>query len=750
MTESKVLNKICDWMAEKYPKLGRVAAAQLTKWRDGSVPYAYPEVLDRHLEAAHREILEPQTGEKCLKLLFDAFFQVLPFGTGGRRGRVGYGPNRLNLSTVAMTIQGHCNYLHKVFRDHPQPLAVVVANDVRVFNDIAGTYRFLGNDHPLLGVSSRSLGKLACEIYAGNGIKAYFAKPESDQAVLTTPELSFVIKQLRAVGGINMSASHNPPDDNGLKVYDEYGSQPVAPNDQMLVEAMSSAFEIREIRFEQALEKGLICDVPGGLHEEYVKAYVKMYDNIFSPRPKVRIVYTPLSGCGLTTVGETMTRVGFPWEMPPGQGPDGTFSNIPFKAPNPEVPEATAPAKDYADKIGAGVVLCSDPDADRIGLEAKLPDGSWYHFDGNQISAILCYFLMLDPQGPKRRGLVIETLVTTKILGQIVKRSPGSQIIDELLVGFKYVADVLKSLELSGSYTRFNGEVIKFKPADLVLAAEESHGVIVLPTIRDKDATPACLYLSALYQRLQSEGRTLFDYYLQILDEVGGYDAASRSIMMFGADGMTRRDQIMASLRKSHPKELDGKQVRSEIVDYWDETQCGPFKSETDKLPRNVFQFSTDNCIVTVRPSGTEPKIKIYCHLLPHEQLPGVTGLALFQKLREESERLCRLVYSDLLERAGLPRLDHPALLLPDIVAFEVKESFQRLTVPQLQDGLSGGRWTSLAELHDWLRQQTALMTPGADPLPALKAPVMHLCHEWSGETKPTSVFSELETWAKS
>ena len=216
--------------------------------------------------------------------------------------------------------------------------------------------------------------------------------------------------------------------------------------------------------------------------------------------------------------------------MPPDQGPDGTFAVIPFKAPNPEVPEATSPARTLADTRGIGIVLSSDPDADRVGMEIKLPDGSWHHFDGNQIAAVLCYFLMLDPQGPQRKGLVIETLVTTKILGKIVEKAGESWIVDDLLVGFKYVADVLKRLERGESY---NG--VRCAPQQLVLAAEESHGVMLLPTIRDKDSAPACMFLAALYQRLHSEGRTILDYYIQILEELGGYADVNRSIMMVGS-----------------------------------------------------------------------------------------------------------------------------------------------------------------------------------------------------------------------
>ena len=220
MVSAVILGRACKLLENQYNELGRGAAERLRRWCSGTIPYAYPDIIEKHLE-----------NEKHIDLLFDAFWQVLPFGTGGRRGRVGYGFNRLNPTTVAMTVQGHCHYLRTTF-PNSEELTVVVANDVRRFDDISGVYGFLGDNHPLLGVSSRSLGRLACEIYVGNGIRAYFADPEADEAVMATPELSYLIHRLKAVGGINLSASHNPPDDNGVKVYDQYGSQPVAPHDQ--------------------------------------------------------------------------------------------------------------------------------------------------------------------------------------------------------------------------------------------------------------------------------------------------------------------------------------------------------------------------------------------------------------------------------------------------------------------------------------------------------------------------------------
>ncbi len=729
MSESAALKKICESLARKYGNLGQRAADRLREWFSGAVPYAYPEILAQHLDESH------------LDLLFDAFWQVLPFGTGGRRGRVGYGANRLNPTTVAMTIQGHCHYLRRYFPNRTD-LAVVVANDVRVFKDIAGTYRFLGAEHPLLGTSSRSLAKLACEIYAANGIVAYLAEPQQENALLSTPELSFAIGKLRAVGGINLSASHNPPDDNGVKVYDEYGSQPVAPNDQLLVETMEQAKEIATVPFAQALAQGLIRPVPKELHGEYLDTYEKVFNHVHVPQRDIPIVYTPLCGCGLTTVGDTLTRLGFSFLTPPDQGPDGTFAVIPFKAPNPEVPQATEPAKAFADAHHAGVVLSSDPDADRVGLEGKLADGSWYHFDGNQVAAILCYFLMLDPEGPRRKGLVIETLVTTKILGRIVEKAGGSVLIDDLLVGFKYVADVLKTLERTGRYRN-----VQCSPQQLVLAAEESHGVIMVPTIRDKDATPACIFLAALYQKLCRQGRSLLDYYVAILEEFGGYDTVNRSIMMTGAEGMLRKDRLLESLRQSPPRALGGQEVRR-MVDYWDQQKFGPFVSETDRLPRNVLQIFTDNFIITIRPSGTEPKLKFYCQLLPSGAPSGAKGKELLREVRLKADAISRVIYNDLLKRIGFS-LSEAALLLPDIVDLDCKQAFEQRTVPQLHDTLAKGTFSTLDDLLQWLRQEVAAMTPGANPLPALKAPLAFLCRQWSRELGSTRLLADLENWAR-
>jgi phosphoglucomutase len=724
------VNAVCGLLAAQYGEPGRAAGERLRHWLSGSVPYAHPEILGQHLSEEH------------VPLLFDAFWTVLPFGTGGRRGRVGYGSNRMNESTVALTTQGHCDYLHAVFPERTE-LTVVVANDVRVFRDIAGTYSFLGSDHPLLGVSSRSLARLACEVYAANGIVAYIQEPAADMALLSTPELSYLIVRLEAIGGVNLSASHNFPDDNGVKVYDHYGSQPIAPDDQRLVDAAEAAAGIRAMDFQQAVREGMIRDIPAGLHEDYLGAYVKLYGRVYPPREDVPIVYTPLCGCGLSTAGDLLSRLGFPFTVPPGQGPDGSFAAIPLRSPNPEVPQATEPAMAFADQDGCGLVLSSDPDADRVGVEANLPDGSWHHFNGHQIATILCYFLMLDPEGPQRRGLVIETLVTTRLLGRIVERAGDSCLVDDLPVGFKYIANVLKSLEREGRYGAITGS-----PDQLVLAAEESHGAIVLPTIRDKDSAPACMYFAALYQRLWQEGRTLLDYYVRILEEFAHPGEADRSIVLSGAEGVSKRSELVAWLRESPPEMLGGQVVRR-VVDRWDEAEFGPFVSETDKLPRNLMQFHMDPFTVTVRPSGTEPKLKFYCQLQPDNTIRSLRGTELLRAVTENADAVARAVYNDLLAGIGM-HLTEAGLRLPDLIDLDRKQVFEERTVPSLREALTARRFARLDDLLAWLRQEVSEMMPGVDALPAVRSSVAYLCEQWASELAAARLLTELAHWARS
>jgi phosphoglucomutase len=683
-------------LEDRYGERAGPVADNLERWLSGGVEFAEPEILARHVEAERAS------------LLYDTFWRVLPFGTGGRRGPVGYGPNRLNHATVALTIQGHCQFLNHKFKDESER-TVVVANDVRVFGDVAGVYGFLDDHHPLAGVTSRDFARFACEIYAGNGIVAYLEAPDEAGGLLTTPELSFAITYLHALGGVNFSASHNPPDDNGAKVYDERGAQPIPPHDQELANLMEHQPEINRMQFEEGRRQGLIREMPTEVRAAYRKKYVDRYGSVVEPAADVPIVYTPLCGCGLRTVGAVLEELSFPVHVPPDQGPDGSFKVIPFRAPNPEVPQATTPAKEFADERGGEIVISSDPDADRVGVDVKVGD-RWIHLTGNQIAAILTYFLMLDPEGPQRRGLVIETLVTTKLVGEIARQAGQSQVIDDLLVGFKYIADVLAKLEADGSY-----KGITARQDDLVIAAEESHGIMIVPSIREKDATPAAMYMAALHQRLRSQGSDLYAYFNRIIDRLGGFAETTRSILAAGDEGVQLIDEIMRSVRDHPPGEVGGRKV-TEVRDYWDEDVLGELVSDTDRLSRNVVQVFMEGFVLTIRPSGTEPKLKLYSHALPQGSSNG-------GGLDEASRRAADMAtdaYVQLLGLAGIS-LGKAALRLPDIIQLRDKQRFDSETLPGLLEALEEDRFGSLDEALQWLREQTAAMTPGADPLPAVK-----------------------------
>jgi len=255
------------------------------------------------------------------------------------------------------------------------------------------------------------------------------------------------------------------------------------------------------------------------------------------------------------------------------------------------------------------------------------------------------------------------------------------------------------------------------------------------------------MYLAALYQILRRRGVTLLDYYTQILDATGEYDCVGRSVMMSGAMGMQRKEQIMRTLRQSYPRTLAGAAVRK-VVDHWDEKAFGPFVSETQKLPRDVLQFFTDAGVVTIRPSGTEPKIKVYYQLVPSAEPTRAKGEALLKAVRGRADDFTCAVYNELLAIIGL-HLSVPALKLPDIVDLDCRVAFEQATLPALREGLRRGRFRSLdKDLLPWLRDETKNMTPGADPLPALKAAVASACGEWEPELRDARGFSELAAWA--
>jgi phosphoglucomutase/phosphomannomutase len=564
--------------------------------------------------AAYRPQLEWLVASGRWSVLLDSFYQIMPFGTGGRRGAVGIGPNRMNLWTLGASVQGHCDYLKQRFPG-VGPLHVVLAFDVRQFEDKRKVYN-PDLPNPVLHLSSREFCQYAAGVYAANGVHSHILPPDSKRYV-ATPELSFTIRHLRAHGGLNMTASHNPPDDNGSKFYTDLGAQPVPPEDQLISEYVDRVAAIRHVPFADAVRGGKVHFLDDAPHRAYIELCRK---ETLVPPPKldeIRVVFTPMHGCGGFCAGEVLEAQGFrPIPVPEQATPDGQFPNV-TGYPNPELPACMDRAEKVAREHGADLVISTDPDADRIGgLANTRPDGrgDFRFLTGQELAALLTHFKLSQlarsgslPASP----VVVTTEVTT---GQITRigRQFGAQVVNDLLVGFKYHADVIAQLDAAGHYGDVRGT-----PADFVIATEESHGILATAGIRDKDAGCAALLLAeaALFEKRQ--GRTLVDYLDDLSRQFGYFKNEQQNIVMTGIEGKVNMARMLDALRKSPPAEIGGLPVVG-FEDLQDENgRMGPFKGDTDKAARNflIFRLAGEKGIVAkvcLRPSGTEPKAKAY------------------------------------------------------------------------------------------------------------------------------------------
>jgi phosphoglucomutase/phosphomannomutase len=608
------------------PALKARALTNLTDW------------LTKPEFAAYRPQLEWLVGAGKWSLLLDSFYQVMPFGTGGRRGAVGVGPNRMNLWTLGMSVQGHCQYLKERFPE-VNPLFVVLAYDVRQFEDKRKVYN-PDLPNPVLHLSSREFCQYAAGVYAANGIHAHILPPDSKRYV-PTPELSFSIRHLRVHGGLNMTASHNPSDDNGSKFYDERGAQPVPPEDQIMSEIVDTVAAIRHVPWNDAVRSGKVHFLDDGPHRAYIEL-CRRESLIPPPRfDEIRVVFTPLHGVGGMCAGEVLEAQGFrPIPVPEQMTPDGQFPNV-TKTPNPEVPECMDRAEAVARDKQADLVIATDPDADRIGgLACTSPDGKGdYRFlTGNELCALLTHFKLSQlaragslPDSP----IVIVTEVTT---GQITRigQSFNAQVVNDLLVGFKYHADVIWQLESTGRYGDVRGSV-----GDVVIATEESHGFIATPELRDKDSAAAALLLAEAALAEKRQGRTLLDSLDDLNRKYGYYRNELLNIVMTGLEGKQDMARMLDSLRKQPPAEIGVLKVAS-CEDLRDENgRFGPFKGDTDKAARNflIFRLAGSGGVaakVCLRPSGTEPKAKAYIEVCSEPRRAGTTD--------EMWELTCRLV----------------------------------------------------------------------------------------------------------
>ena len=542
------------------------------------------------------------------RLLVDSFYRMLPFGTGGRRGAVGFGPNRMNPYTVTTSVQGHCEFLAR--RNPGKDLTVVLACDVRVFNDLRGLYE-PGTLGELKGLSSKQLSVMSAEVYAANGVKVHMADPE-EETFVSTPELSFLIFNLGAYGGLNISASHNPPDDNGAKFYNGAGGQEVPPYDEELVSIASSVREAVSMPFQEAVDRGLVRFLTSEQRMAYVDLNVSLSTD--STAREARVAFSPLHGTGITTVVPVLEKAGFEVTVSALQSTfDGAFPSVPYGTANPELPSAMEEVIRTARLHGCDIAMATDPDADRIGIAVPDRAGQWQCMTGNQIGVLMAHHILTVRRGSgllRSSNFVIKTEVTTELVARLAEAF-GVRCIGHLLVGFKYIGDVLDHIERCGRWRDFHA-----RPTDFLMAMEESHGVLASELIRDKDAANGALILAEAASLCKREGMTLHDRLMGIYKEFGYYGTGLKSVIMEGAPGLADIRAIQASLRTSPPRRIGGRKVLK-FHDRQDEKGVfGPIKSQTDRDSRDVLVFVLEGgSRLVLRPSGTEPKNKTYVEI---------------------------------------------------------------------------------------------------------------------------------------
>ena len=498
--------------------------------------------------------------------LEDAFYRNLEFGTGGLRGVMGVGTNRMNKYTVGMATQGLANYIRKHCTG--DDIKVCVSYDCR--------------NH------SREFAKITADVFSANGLHVYLF-----ENLRPTPELSYSIRKMGAQSGVMVTASHNPKEYNGYKVYWSDGAQITSPVDKDIVAEVNAISDPSMVKFTPGEGAGKIEIMGSEVDNAYLDDILSL---MLSPDARakhsdIKIVYTPLHGTGVRLVPMALDRLGFKniYHVPEQDVNDGDFPTV--QSPNPEEPSALKMAVETADREHADIVLATDPDADRMGIAVRDNDGKMVLFNGNQTGAMLTYYILtrwkelgkLDPS-----KYVVKTIVTTELIRAIAEKF-GVKVYN-VLTGFKYIAEIVKQNEGKGEF---------------ICGGEESYGFNVGEYVRDKDAVIACSMVAECACWAAEQGLTLYQLMQKIYKEFGYYRESLTSLVRKGKAGVEEIAAIMTDMRNNPPAELAGSPV-VKVVDY--------NKPEETGLPKsNVLQFfSEEGDVVSVRPSGTEPKIKFY------------------------------------------------------------------------------------------------------------------------------------------
>lgn len=510
----------------------------------------------------------------------DRFYKELEFGTAGLRGVIGAGTNRMNKYTVGRATQGLANFINKMKIENP---SVVISYDSRHM--------------------SKEFSEIAALVLNANGIKVNLF-----DNLRPVPELSFSVRYLHATAGIMITASHNPPEYNGYKVYWSDGAQIVPPIDKGIIDEVLSIKDfslIKTINKNEAIEAGLLNYVGEEIDDAFINALKSSCLNpeiIKKEAKNVKIVYTPLHGAGNLPVQRILKELGFEniYVVPEQEKPDGDFPTVSY--PNPEDPKAFELALKLAKEVDADVVLATDPDADRLGVFSKMSNGEYVSYTGNMSALLICEY-ELSQQKEKgilpNNGAIITTVVSSE-LTKAIAENYGAKVF-ETLTGFKWIGEKIRKFEEENSYKYLFG-------------FEESYGCLIAPHARDKDGISAVMALCEATAFYKNKGWSLWEQMIKIYEKYGYYREGQVSIVLKGADGAEEIKNKMAKMRSNPPTELAGLKVL-EVRDYQEHVikKADGEVSETDLPTSNVLYYElSNNSWCCVRPSGTEPKIKFY------------------------------------------------------------------------------------------------------------------------------------------
>jgi phosphoglucomutase len=510
-----------------------------------------------------------------VETLTNAFYKDLEFGTGGMRGIMGVGSNRVNKYTLGMATQGFSNYLLKTYPN--EPIKVVIAHDSRN--------------------NSQVFAQVVADVYSANGIYVYYF-----EGLRPTPELSFAIRELGAKGGVMLTASHNPKEYNGYKAYGADGGQLVAPHDSNVLDEVRKITNVKDIKFAGKPEN--IEKIGPAIDQKYYDALAQLSisKEAIQRQKDLKIVFSPIHGTGAVSVPPVLKRFGFENVIVVEEQmiADGNFPTVIY--PNPEEKEALTMALNKAKEVDADLVMATDPDADRVGIAVKDNAGKFILMNGNQAACLLVHYVLTAwEKAGKITGseYVVKTIVTSYLIDKIAE-SKGVECFNTL-TGFKYIGELM---------TKFAGE------RTFIAGGEESYGYLVGEHARDKDAVISCAMMAEMVAFYKDQGRSLYDALLDLYVEFGFYKEKLISLKREGKSGAEEIEAMLKKMRQDPPKTLGGAQV-TVIKDYLSSESKDQIKGTTEPIDlpaSNVLQFFTaDGSIISARPSGTEPKVKFYC-----------------------------------------------------------------------------------------------------------------------------------------